>query len=388
MKSLILHNLLAGPGVKDTSADSNLWHVRNYEAVADRVYVVFLANRIKGKNVLRNGRTVIIAAGSGSLWKDIFLSPFRLSRLVRRLHPDLTVSYEQVFLWWTLRWVRWFTRTRNWMIPIALPDKIYEITGRSLSGKLPIWFEKTLRRWSMRSVTSIITTKSLGDYKKWLLSDKVASRKTMVLDKLPEEAPSLNFLSHLQDKRTYADASSPNVNLVLIGRLRPEKLTDHAILALAELAAKDRRYRLYIIGEGEEKENLKKLAAEKGVGNLVFFEGYRNTSQIIEFYKGMHVFVSPYTGGALREAALLKLPIVAYNTDWIRDELVPDLEYAAAEFLNYRDLAGKIERIIEDPGYRDRLVNHMFVKAQERWTLQGVKEVFENVLCESGKKAV
>ncbi len=380
MRSVILHNLLAGPGVKDISADSNLWHVRNYEAVADKVYVLFLAGTIPGRKVMRNGNTIVIAVGSGSLAKNIFLSPFRLWKLVRRIRPELTITYEQVFLWWTIFSVRLFSKTRNLMIPIALPDKIYEITGRSLSGKLPIWFEKIFRRWSMRSVTKIITTKSLGDYKKWLLGDHLAARKTIVLDKLPEEAPSLNFLAHINDERIFPGADAPAYNLVIIGRLRAEKLVDHAILALAELLQRDKRYRLYIIGEGEEKDNLKALAVQKGVAAQVIFEGYKNTAQIIRFYRDMHVFVSPYTGGALREAALLKLPIVAYNTDWIRDELVPDTEFASAEFLNYHQLADKIRQVITDPVFRKNLIDNMFAKAQQRWTLAGAKEGFEKVL--------
>ena len=377
MRSVILHNLLAGPGVTDISPDSNLWHVRNYEAVAGRVYVVFLGFRIKDKKVIRRGNTICIAIGAGSTLKDIFLSPFKLYKLTRRIKPDMTITYEQVFLWWTLVFVRLFSRVVNIMIPIALPSKIYEITGRSLSGRLPIWVEKILRRWSFRSVTKVVTTRNLGDYKKWLLNDRVAKRKTVIMNKLPEEAPSINFLSNLNQKRSIPSPRSESYNIITVGRLQKEKLIDHAILALAELVKKDTRYRLSIIGDGEERKNLQELAESIQVSAYVKFEGYLNTAQIIAYYKDMHLFLSPYTGGALREAALWGLPIVAYNTDWIKDELKPDEEYAAAEFLNYQQLAGKIEQIIKDPVFAQQLVVNMSVKAEKLWTLTGVDKEFD-----------
>lgn len=377
MKSVILQNLLAGPGVKDTSPDSNLWHVRNYEAVADRVFVLFLGFRKGGKKVLRRGNTIIIAVGTGSNAKDIFLSPFKLYKFVKRLKPAMTITYEQVFLWWTLLFVRLLTRTVNIMIPIALPAKIYEITGKSLSGRLPIWFEKIFRRWSFRMVTKVVTTKNLGDYKKWLLNDRIGKKKAVIMNKLPEEAPSINFLSNINRQRAVPSADSPAYNLVTVGRLQKEKLIDHTILAMAELVKKDPRYKLYIIGDGEERQNLEELVKKNMLTQQVEFKGYLNTAQIIEHCKEMHVFLSPYTGGALREAALLNLPIVAYNTDWIKDELKPDIEYAAVEFLNYKQMAGQVNRVITDQAFTGMLVSNMAEKAKILWTLTGLDKEFE-----------
>ncbi len=377
MKSIILHNLFAGPGVKDVSSDSNLWHVRNYEAVSEKVYVLLLAFKIKNKKVIRKGKTIIIAVGTSSTIVNIFLSPFKLVKFVLRLKPKLTITYEQVFLWWTLIFVKLFTKTINILIPIALPHKIYEITGKSLSLKLPIWFEKILRNWSFRSVTKIVTTKNLGDYKKWLLNDKIAKNKTLIFNKLPEEVPSVNFVSNINKCREPISLNSKTYNLITIGRLQSEKLIDHTILAVTQLIKRDNRYRLTIIGDGDEKDKLMELVRKNQVCEYVKFEGYKNTLEIIEYCKSMHVFVSPYTGGALREAALLRLPIVAYNTDWIKNELLPNEEYAAAEFLNYQQMADKIEQVILDSDYAKKIVNNMFNKAKELWTPDGLDKEFE-----------
>jgi glycosyltransferase involved in cell wall biosynthesis len=380
VRKILLHNLLAGPGVTDISPDSNLWHVRNYEPVAEKVYVLQLASQIDKRKVIRKGKTIVIAMGTGSSAKDIFLSPFKMFKMVRRIKPEVTVTYEQVFLFWTLLFTRMFQNSVNIMIPIALPSKIYEITKRSLSGRLPICFEKIFRKLSFLVVTNIVTTKNLGDYKKWLLNDPIGKKKTLVFDKLPEEVPSFNFVSGMNTERLVPTSLSPTYNLLVVSRLHPEKLIDHAILALAELIKKDKRYRLSIIGDGDELENLKAIAEKEGVTNFVKFEGYRNTSEIIEQYKSTHVFVSPYTGGALREAALLKLPIVAYNTDWLKDDLKPDEEYAAVEFMNYRQMAEQIELVIINPEFAAMLVRNMSVKAQQLWTPIGLDKEFEKFL--------
>lgn len=379
INSIIVHNILAGPGLTDISPASNLWHIRNYETVSKKVYVLAMGSRLNGKKIIRKGNTIVISLGSGSTSKDIFLSIFFLFKFVRRIKPELTISYEQVFLWWTLLLTKIFTKTISLAIPIALPEQIYLVTGKSLSRILPIWLERISRDWSFRMVNKIVTTKNLGDYRRWLLSDHIAKRKTIVLNSLPEEAPSFNYILNRREKRVVPD-DSDCYHLFVTARLEKEKLIDHAILALAELAKRSSKYRLTIVGGGSMHDELIKMAKEKGLSEYISFEGYKNTLEIIEYYKRMHVFLSPYTGGAFREAALMSIPIVAYNHDWIKGALVPDVEYAAVEFLNYVHMADQIERVIKDNEFADLLVRNMSVKAEELWMLKNVSKEFDAFL--------
>lgn len=377
---MILHNLLGGPGVTDISPSSNLWHVRNYEIVSEKVYAVFLANKIDGKNIIRNGNTIVIAVGTGSLTKDIILSPFKLYKLVKRLKPQLNISYEQIFLWWNILLVRWFNKTKNILIPIAIPEKLYEITGKSFSGRFPIWFEKILRRWSFRAAAKVVTANTLPAYVEWLNGIRQAKKKLVVFEKLPETGPSINYILNMGKNREFSDNKSPVFNLISIGRLSSEKMIGHTILALAELVKRDKRFELYIIGEGAEKEKLEKLTVELGVVEHVHFEGYKNTIEIIDICSRMHVMLSPYTGGALREAALLKLPIVAYNTDWIIEGLEKDVEYGSAEYKNYKEMADKAEMVVKNPAFAEKLVSNMYRKAERLWTPFGLDKEFEQLV--------
>lgn len=376
-KAVLVYNLLAGPGVSDPSKESNMWHVRNYEFVFDKVYVLFLASTLEDKKVIRNGKTIAIAIGSKSLFGNIFFSPFRLYRIAKRVNPSLLVTYEQVFVWWILFKVNLFRRIPNMLIPIAFPETVYKTTGKSLSQKLPIWFEKILRRWSFRKADKIVTTKNLDEYQDWLLSDRIAAPKTIIFNKLPEEIPPFIFLKNAGARNVEKLKQANTFNLLIIGRLLKEKLTDHAILALAELLSKDKRYRLSIIGEGEQQKELEDLAKKLNIREFIRFEGYKNSKEIIEVYSNTHVVVSPYTGGSLRETALLKVPIAAYATDWLIKTLVADKEYAAAEFLNYKQLAEQIEKLASNYDCAIKLAENMYCKAVDLWTPQGLKDEYE-----------
>jgi glycosyltransferase involved in cell wall biosynthesis len=62
-------------------------------------------------------------------------------------------------------------------------------------------------------------------------------------------------------------------DLVFLGRLVPDKGVDVLLRSLAQLRANGFTPSLTIIGDGPEKENLRKLAASLGVANQVVFDG-------------------------------------------------------------------------------------------------------------------
>lgn len=64
-----------------------------------------------------------------------------------------------------------------------------------------------------------------------------------------------------------------NPVLVMIGRLNLRKHLDMLIYAMEKLASKNEHYNVVLIGDGEDRQTLEKLAKEKGVEQQVWFYG-------------------------------------------------------------------------------------------------------------------
>lgn len=116
---------------------------------------------------------------------------------------------------------------------------------------------------------------------------------------------------------------------------------------------------LYVIGEGSEEENLKKLAMSYDVEDKVKFMGYQSHNEIISTFKITDVFlfasVSEGRANVLYEALAAGLPIVASDID-ANKELI-DHENTGLLFKvgDPHDLVKKINRLIEDPELSKKL---------------------------------
>jgi phosphatidylinositol alpha-1,6-mannosyltransferase len=77
--------------------------------------------------------------------------------------------------------------------------------------------------------------------------------------------------------------------VLTVGRLVKRKGVDDLIRAIKEIG--DESIKLMVVGEGEEKENLKRLAEELGVNGQVIFTG--RVESVADFYHSADVFSMP-----------------------------------------------------------------------------------------------
>lgn len=71
-----------------------------------------------------------------------------------------------------------------------------------------------------------------------------------------------------------------NYNLIAIGRLSKEKGFDDLLVLFAQLLEKDKRFKLKIIGDGQEEENLKELIKTLKISNNVDLCGRKKSEEI------------------------------------------------------------------------------------------------------------
>jgi len=105
-----------------------------------------------------------------------------------------------------------------------------------------------------------------------------------------------------------------NVKTVIsVGRLHPQKNFKFLISAFKEVYNKNENYRLVIIGEGEEYQNLMQQVSESGLSSAVKILSFKKN--IYPYYKKSDVFALSSDwegfGNVLVEALALGLPVVS-----------------------------------------------------------------------------
>lgn len=109
------------------------------------------------------------------------------------------------------------------------------------------------------------------------------------------------------------------LRLLFVGRLTSQKRPERLIKALAQVASS---VNLELVGDGEDRENLKEMAQGLGLKNICF-RGRLEGSELLEAYRQADVFVLPSDKEGmplvLLEAMAAGLPIIGSDVIGIRE---------------------------------------------------------------------
>jgi glycosyltransferase involved in cell wall biosynthesis len=118
------------------------------------------------------------------------------------------------------------------------------------------------------------------------------------------------------ENRILKTENPPKEYLLCVGRLVSSKHLDLAIKAANNL-----RMKLWIVGDGPEKESLQTLA-----GGTVKFCGHVSDQELAEIFAGAKAFIFPSEeedfGIAPVEAMARGIPVVAYNSGGVRETVI------------------------------------------------------------------
>jgi len=116
------------------------------------------------------------------------------------------------------------------------------------------------------------------------------------------------------------DFSENGPIILYVGRLQERKKIDHLIQACA-VVGRRRKLQLWIVGDGPEKERLKRVA-EDILPDTRFF-GALHGDDVVPLFEKADLFVLPGTGGlAVQEAMSYGLPVIVAEADGTQSNLV------------------------------------------------------------------
>ena len=148
-------------------------------------------------------------------------------------------------------------------------------------------------------------------------------------------------------------------SILYLGRLRFYKRVDILIKAFEQIQRKHQSSKLIIAGSGEDESHLKKLAKDLRLSSKIVFKGRVSEEEKANLYTMSWVAVQPsiVEGWGLTnlEANFCGTPVVASDTDGLKESVVHDWTGLLVESENVNAFAEAISRIIEDNKYRNTL---------------------------------
>jgi len=148
-------------------------------------------------------------------------------------------------------------------------------------------------------------------------------------------------------------------------------------------AAQDLRFKLLIIGKGEQEEYLKDLTKKLNLEDNVLFLGEVSHKDLPQYLWISDVFVRPSLseglGNAFLEAMAAGVPVIGTKVGGIPDFLREGETGLFCEVQNPKSIAEKIETLLKDKKLRLRLVENGIRSVEEKYNWDSIARQIENI---------
>ena len=170
--------------------------------------------------------------------------------------------------------------------------------------------------------------------------------------------------------------------IAVLGRLSWEKGVDLAIEAFARIHKTLPASRLVIIGEGDERETLKKLCDHLGIREHVEFAGFQEDFRSILSECSILMIPSRWEGFsyAKLEAMRLKIPIVAFELESLKENIVSGSVIKFAKPFNVEQLANQVIDLVNAPERAKEVGENGFDHACRFYDMEKTIGEFEKLL--------
>lgn len=144
-----------------------------------------------------------------------------------------------------------------------------------------------------------------------------------------------------------------------VGRIKRYKSIDHLLHAFKAVRQSVEGARLVVLGEGDDRPRLERIARDLGLGDSVRFTGYVANSEKINYLQQMHVVVNTSAkegwGLTVVETNACGTCVIASNVPGLRDSVVDGETGLLYEYGNVEELAEKTSLVLRDASLRQRL---------------------------------
>jgi glycosyltransferase involved in cell wall biosynthesis len=240
-----------------------------------------------------------------------------LTELIRRLRPDLVHTH--------LTYANILGTLAAKLAQRPCVASIHNVDSNQLTFATPKrWLEGlVLRRWATRVVVVAEGARVRVAHNFGVPADHLVALSN-AMDPLTVRLP----VAYNRARTRRALGSMPGeLLLCTIARLDPSKGQAYFLGALAELRARNprTRFRALLVGDGPQRDELQRLAANLGLADRVHLVGVRR--DVAEIIAASDLFVLPSLNEGLSQAMLeamaLGIPVVATDVGGTSDAVIP-----------------------------------------------------------------
>lgn len=161
--------------------------------------------------------------------------------------------------------------------------------------------------------------------------------------------------------RTYLTEVHP-LKIITVGRMIASKAFGYAIRSFAEYLKRGGDGTFTILGDGELRKDLDRLAVECGVDGKVIFAGNVPNAKVHEMLDSSDIFFFPSfseaTSWALLEAMIHGLPIVCHNRSGMADIVTPECGTAVTTESPDAIVGMYAEALLDYYGHPEKIAAH------------------------------
>jgi len=221
-------------------------------------------------------------------------------------------------------------------------------------------------------------------FSRWLM-EKIFSANSYVIA-VSRTVRQFNLAIGIEDKRitviqngidlkkfpfkTFQLTAAPIIGYV--GRFHFKKGVKYLIKAAPFVLHKHPQANFVLVGDGPEKESLKKLSKKLGIQDKVIFLGKQKN--VAQFYHQFTVFVMPSLYDAcplaLMEAMASGCPVIGTSTGGVKEIITPGVDGLLVKTKDYKGLAEKILYLISNPETAKQLAKNAHKKTDNYFSLK------------------
>ncbi len=242
-----------------------------------------------------------------------------------------------------------------------------------------------LNRFIANNVLSFIITNSysskkciLENGKKWLNKDKIRVVYNGVdLDVFSPEGETAPI-------RKEFNISDEKVLIICVGRLTEQKGYSFIIEAMSRVSKTFDNFHVVIAGDGELKNELKRMVKDKGLNKRFSFAGFReNIATVLRACD--FLLHAPLWEGApnvILEAMACAKPVVSWNVNGVGELMEKNSTGYLSKVENIEELANNIRKMLEDvsSSKAKKMGEYARKRAEEHFSLETMVEEYMTIL--------